>query len=269
MTISSSLSPSGELGGPEHRDDRLLRPVLDPLPLGQGDGRVAPRQVLERQLHDGGEGLEDALAARRHRGEHRQAPGVQAAVEGLDLQHVGQVPLVVLEDHRDRGRVELLGAEVRLQLAEALHVLVPAVGRGVGDEDDPVRPAQHHAPGRGVDGLPGHRRQLEPQVEPAEPAGLQRQQVAEDRAVLLRVHGDELAAPPAAGPVVEHLEVGGLPADRRPVVGDLDLDDPLLPVELDHVLAAGPSRSPPWHSRTSGRNSTRSRGGLPPRPPGC
>ncbi len=161
------------------------------------------------------------------------------------LQHVGQVPLVVLEDHRDRGRVELLGEEVRLQLAEALQVLVPPVGRGVGDEHHTVRAAQHHAPCRRVDRLARHRRELEAQVEPAEAPGLQRQQVAEDRPVLLRVHGDELAAPTAAGPVVEDLQVGGLTADRRPVVGDLDLDDPLLPVELDHVRLPGPPASSP------------------------
>ena len=163
----------------------------------------------------------------------RRAFSARSRVRGL--QHVGQVPLVVLQDHRDRGRVELLREQVPLQLAEGLHVLVEAVGGGVGDEDDPVRAAQHHAARRRVDRLARHRRELEAQVDPAEAARLQRQQVAQDRAVLLRVHGDELAPPPAAGAIVEDLEVRGLPADRGPVVGDLDLDDPLLPVELDHV----------------------------------
>ncbi len=182
--------------------------------------------------------------------------GVQRAVEGRGLQHVGQVPLVVLQDHRDRGRVELLREQVPLQLAEGLHVLVEAVGGGVGDEHDAVRAAQHHASRRRVDRLARHRRELEAQVEPAEAARLQRQQVAEDRAVLLRVHGDELAPPPAAGPVVEDLEVRGLPADRGPVVGDLDLDDPLLPVELDHVrlrASADGSGRPGAEPRNSNR----------------
>ena len=236
--------PLREPRRPEHRHDRLLRPGGDRLPLGQRDHGVAARQVLERHPDDRGERLEDPLAPRRHRVEDRQPPGVQRPVEGLRLQHVRQVPLVVLQHHRDRGGVELLREQVPLQLAVGLHVLVVAVGRGVGDEHHPVRPAQHHPPRRRVDRLAGHRRELEPQVEPAEPPGLERQQVAQDRPVLLRVHGDELPAPPPAGPVVEHLQVGGLPADRRPVVGDLDLDEPLLPVELDHLGLRAPSPPP-------------------------
>ena len=261
--------PAGQLRRPEHRDDRLLGPLLDPLPLGQGDDRVAPREVLERRLDDRGEGLENTLSARRHRREHRQAPGVQRAVEGLGLQHVGQVPLVVLQDHRDRVRVELLREQVPLQLTEGLHVLVEAVGGGVGDEHDAVRPAQHHAARRRVDRLARHRRELEAQVEPAEAARLQRQQVAEDRAVLLRVHGNELAPPPAAGAIVEDLEVRGLPADRGPVVGDLDLDDPLLPVELDHVRLSGSSATTPENPEPRVGTLTESARRLPRRRPLC
>ena len=87
---------------------------------------------------------------------------------------------------------------VRLQvlahLREARHVLVEPVGGRVRDEHDGVRSAHHQPPRRGVGRLPGNRDELEADVEAVEAHAAQGQQVEEDRALLLRVDGDQLAA---------------------------------------------------------------------------
>ena len=229
-----------ELRRAEHRLDGLPGPVLERLAGRERHRRVLLREVLEREEHDLGERLEHSFAARGDRAEVRAAARVQPAVERLELHHVRQVALVVLQDHRDRGRVELLRQQVPLELAEALLVLVPAVGRRVGDEHDAVRAAQDDAARGRVDRLAGHRRELEAQVVAHEARRLERQEVAEDRAVLLRVHRHELAAAATPRAVVEHLQVGGFSADRRAVVGDLDSDRSLFAIELDHAGCRDP-----------------------------
>ena len=239
MTTSSSLSPLDSCAAPNIDTIVCCVHSCSDCPGGSAIAAWRLRQVLEREPDDLGEGLEHALAARRDRGEGRAAAGVQAALQRLRLHHLGQVALVVLHHHRDRGGVELLREQVSLQLPVGLLILLPAVGRRVGDEHDPVRPAQHHAARRRVDRLAGHGGELEAQVVAHEPGRLQRQQVAQDGAILLRVHRDELAAPPVARAVVEHLQVGGLAADRRAVVGDLDPDRAFLAIELDHEAVLG------------------------------
>ena len=86
----------------------------------------------------------------------------------------------------------------------------------------------------------------------------QRKQVEEDRSLLLGVDGDQLAAMPPERGRVQHLEVGGLPADRWPVVDDLDLDDAVARPEQQ-------SRLPPGAGgvRTLRRGRKYTRGGLP------
>jgi hypothetical protein len=159
---------------------------------------------------------------------------------GVERRHLRQVPLVVLQHQGQRGRVELVRDQVLGHLAEALHVLVPAVGGGVGHEHDGVGALEHQAPGRRVHRLAGHRRQLQPQVEPAEAGRLQRKQVEQDGAVLRGMDGDHLAPPLGNGVAVQDLQVGRLAAHGRAVVDDLDLDGPLSVVQLDH----GRSRVP-------------------------
>ena len=179
--------------------------------------------------------LEDAVAPDRHRLQPRRAPPVERDGQLLDRRDLGQVPLVVLEDEGDRGRVELVRGQVAVHLLEAGHVLLEPVRRRVRDEHHRVRAARHQPPRGRVGRLPGHGHDLEADVEAVEADPAQGQEVEEDRAVLLRVDGDELAAVTALGRGVERLEVGRLPADRRPVVQDLQLDDAVAGFEFHEL----------------------------------
>ena len=146
----------------------------------------------------------------------------------------GRSRLLYWKHERHRRRVEVVREEVLRHLAVALDVLLPAVERGVGHEHERVGALQHQ-PARGrVHGLPRHREDLQPQVEAAEARGPQRQQVEEDRAVLRRVDRDQLPAALGLGGAVQDLQVGGLPADRRAVVDQLDLDRAVAVIQLDH-----------------------------------
>jgi hypothetical protein len=208
--------------------------LLQRLAARDVDDLVADRQVLHGGGEDGGEGLEHAVAAQGDGRDGRHLARVQRAVHELGGRDLGQVALVVLEDERQGRGVQLVREQVLGHLAEALDVLLPAVGRGVGDEDQRVRALQHQAPRRRVERLARHRQHLQPQVEPAEAGGLHGQQVEEDRAVLGGVDGDELAAVLRLHVLVEHLQVGRLSAHGGAVVDDLDLDRPLAMVQLDH-----------------------------------
>ena len=159
---------------------------------------------------------------------------VERAVERLDLQHLRQVALVVLEDEGHRRRVQVVGEQVLRHLPVALDVLLPAVEGGVRDEHERVGALQHQPAGGRVHGLAGNREDLQAQVEAAEAGRLEGEQVEEDRAVLGGVDRDQLPAALRVGAAVQDLQVGGLPPDRRAVVDQLDLDRPVAVIQLDH-----------------------------------
>ena len=221
----------------EHRLYRLRRPGLDRLARRQLHGPIAPAQLAHRRAKDGREGLEHACALRGHRRERRHVPDIQLALERVQLDRLGQVALVVLEDERNRVGIQLVREQVGVHLLEALRGLSPAVGGRVRDEDDPVGGLEHDAAGGRVHRLSGHRQQLEPDIEPAETTAAQRQQIAEDGPVLHRVYGDELTASRLQRSFVEHAQVRGLAAERRAVVHDFDPNRPVLRVDVDHSRA--------------------------------
>ena len=254
---AARLGLEGEPGSAEELLHRLLRPLPRRQALLDVEDGVPVREVLDGEGERGDEGLENPLSPDGHRRYGHGPPGVQAPVEGLGLQDLGQVPLVVLEDEGHLRRVEVVGEEVLGHLPVALEVLLPPVQRGVDDEDEGVGALEDQAPRRGVHRLAGDREDLETQVEAPEAGGLQGQQVEQDRAVLGGVDRDHLAPAPTVGALVENLEIGGLPAQRRAVVDHLDLDRAVPMVELDHVsLPPGEGveavyRSRPALSRTA------------------
>ena len=168
--VGHLLGRRTQRGGAEHAQHGLLRPLPRGLAAGGLQDRVAFGQVLDGAHEDGGEGLEHSLAAHRHRGDAVHLAHVHGAVHELDVHHLGQVALVVLEDEGHGRGVEAVGEQVLGHLPEALQVLFPAIDRGVGHEDQAVRVLQDQAPGGGVHGLPGHGQDLQAEVEAAKPA---------------------------------------------------------------------------------------------------
>ena len=224
----------GQASAPEQAAGGLLGPLArGGAPLDVED-RVAARQVVDGSGEDRRERLQDTLAADRDRGDRLRLAAVEGAVEGLDLQHLRQVALVVLEDEGHLGGVEVVGEEVLRHLPVALEVLLPAVERRVRDEDERVRPLQHQSAGRRVHRLAGDGQDLQPQVEAAEARRLEGEEVEEDRPVLGGVDRDHLAAALGVGAAVQHVQVGRLPPDGGPVVDELDLDRAVAVIQLDH-----------------------------------
>jgi hypothetical protein len=212
----------------------LFRPLPRRRSLLHVEDGVAAGEVLSCAGEDRAEGLEDALPPHRNRRNDLRLPRVERAVERLDLERLREVPLVVLEDERHGGGVEVMGEEVLCHLPEALDVLLPAVEGGVGDENERVGSLQAEAARGRVHRLAGDGEDLEAQVEAAEAGGPERQQVEEDRPVLRGVDRDQLPPALGAGAAVQDLQVGGLSPDGRPVIDELDLDRALAVVQLDH-----------------------------------
>ena len=113
---------------------------------------------------------------------------------------------------------------VAAQAVEALQVGVEEGDLGVGDEDDAVRAAQD-ALARGlVEDLARGGHELEVDLELADHAGLDGQEVEEVGPVGLGLEADELAPVGAVELIVDVAEVGRLAAQAGTVVDDLDGD---------------------------------------------
>ena len=238
----------------EQLQERLLRPLPGRRPFLHVEDRVAAGQVLDRAGEDDAESLEDALAPHRHGRDHLGPPVVERAVERLDLQHLGQVALVVLEDEGHRRRIQVVGDEALRHLPIALDVLLPAVEGGVRDEHERIGALQHQPAGGRVHGLTGNREDLQAQVEAAEAGRPEGEEVEEDRPVLRGVDRDQLPAALRVGAAVQDLQVGGLPPDRRAVVDQLDLDRTVAMIQLDHggPAVAGDASVPARGARCHG-----------------
>ena len=96
---------------------------------------------------------------------------------------IPQVPLVVLDDLRDR-RVDLVREQVLVQAPEALRVRVQHRGLAVGDEHDRVRSREHHPAGGVVLHLPGHGVELDLEVVAGDGPQAEGQEVEEELSLI-------------------------------------------------------------------------------------
>src|SRR5688500_770587 len=94
--------------------------------LSATPGLGGRRQALEHELGDATQRLEDAHAMQRVRREARHTAKVQRLIEIVHRHdHVARkILLVVLKDERHRARIHPLIAKIRVQVLEALDVLV-------------------------------------------------------------------------------------------------------------------------------------------------
>ena len=136
-------------------------------------------------------------------------------------QRVRQVALVVLQDHGDLVRVDLVGLEVLPHVLVALEVRVEHRLLRVGHEAHRIGALQHHPAGGVVEHLPGHGVELDPRAHAADRPDLDRQEVEEERAVRLGGEREHLALVLDGQLLVDPLEIRGLAAQPGPVVDDL------------------------------------------------
>ncbi len=258
--VARPQSRSRERGAAEHLLDGTPGPGLYRLVAPQRHALVPRGELGHGARHQRADRLEHAVAAERHGFELGHAALVERERELLDRGDLGQVALVVLEHDRQRLGV----APDRLQVLAHLHVaravLLETIGRRVRDEHDRVRPAHHEPSRRGVRRLPGNGHQLEADVEAVEADAAQREQVEQDRALLLGVHRDELAAVAGDRGGVQHLQVRGLSADGGAVVDELQLDDAVTRPELHArcpFLWAPVARARPGECRQYTRSAPR------------
>jgi hypothetical protein len=234
----ASSSRHGPCAGP--REERCKRALdvsgeiarVERLPRGRlGQGHEA----LEHRVARGHERLQNPGAFAGHRRDRlarRQAePSLHRGL-GEGPRHV---PLVQLDDDRNRGRIEIVGAQVLAEVLPAGAIVVLACRIGVGDEHDAVGPGEHDAPRRVVAHLAGHGVQLDADLVPEHVAQLEGEQIEEQRPIVRRLDRHELLTPLGIGEVVQDLEVRRLAAERRPVVHEFRVERPLGAVPLRHV----------------------------------
>ena len=211
-------------------------------------------RALQRLLHAG--------CPDGHRLEERQRARVEPLVQDLERQRVGQVALVVLEDHRDLVRVDLVGLQVLPQVLQALQVGVEHGLLAVRHEHHAVGALQHHAAGGVVEHLAGHGVELDARPHAADGAELDGQEVEEEGAVRLGGQREHLALVLDGQLLVDPLQVGGLAAQAGAVVDDLGGQLLGGVVEEDHAIygflgirtapSTGPSNRNPFARITFG-----------------
>ena len=203
-----------------------------------------------------GSGFSD-FAADRDRRKGRRVDGVEI---GLELGHGDdaiEIPLVVQQDNRDALGIDAVRLEILPQVFERPAVRLPLIGLTVGDEDDAVDPREDGPAGRVVLDLSGYRIQLNGETITADSTEVERQQIEKQRPVRCRVEGVQTGSALRVRHPVDVLQARGLATESRTVVHDLDLDLPILIVELNH---RPPGRSAtPCPVATSRRNLSNGR----------
>ena len=104
----------------------------------------------------------------------------------------------------------------------------------IGDEDHAVRLAEHELVGRVVDDLTGNGVEMKAGAVAVEHDGFHGEEIKEERAVLGGRERDQVAARLRIEALVDVLEVGRLPAERRAAIDDLEADVALRVVDRRH-----------------------------------
>jgi hypothetical protein len=163
----------------------------------------------------------DPDAGRRDRLVEGSVVLVQRRVQILDAGELGEVALVELDDVGHVAQLHAVRLEILLEVLERLDVRAEHRFLRVGDEHDAVGALEDQLPRLVVEDLPGDRVQLDPRLHAADLSEVDRQEIEEQRAVGLGRQREHLAADLTREVLVDVLEVGGLPAEPRPVVHDL------------------------------------------------
>ena len=179
------------------------------------------QQVHEGELRDELEGLGDAAPRAGDRFDERVRGEAERFLESVDREDVRQVPLVVLDDDRDPFERHGVGLQVLLEVLPALEVFRQVRPLRVGHEHDPVRAPQDDTPRLVEGGLPGDRRQLEPDLVSLDVAQLDREQVEVDGPIRLCREVEQFPDGLRVETVVEKVQVGRLAAQTRTVIDDL------------------------------------------------
>ncbi|MFO7707695.1 MAG: hypothetical protein R6V84_05935 [Desulfobacterales bacterium] len=165
-------------------------------------------------------------------------PAVQVAQQDAFGQQqrplLGEIGLVELQHQRHPVNVEAVRLQVGLQVLEREDVGL-AHGGGIGDEDDAVGPLQEHFPGRIVRGPAGDGVDPDLHVDTLDVVQAEGQKVEEQGLVAVGVDGQELGVHPLPQVVVDVDQIGGLAGRSRPVIDDLELNQPAACVDERHL----------------------------------
>src|SRR5262249_35884086 len=185
---------------------------LTPLQLGQDlpGGRL--------------QGVEHSPAGRRDGLEGRLPLDVQLAVHLVHRKGGRQVALVELKDVGDLRDVVAVLSQVLVEVPDRFGVRLHPRFLRVGDEDAPVHPAEDELARRVVENLARHGVEVEPDLEAADVAEVEGQEVEEKGPIGVGRERDEPPLGRGVGPVINVLEVRRFSAQSRPVVDDLAID---------------------------------------------
>src|SRR5919108_827238 len=195
---------------------------------GSSDIRSAPRlgrrcQPLEDQLRNAAQRLEDANAVQGVGGEVRNTAEVQRLIKVIDRHdHVAwEILLVVLKHERNGARIHPVIGEIRVQVLQALDVLLKLPRLAVGDEHHSIGSLKNELARRLVVDLARNRVELQSRGEAGDAAEIQREEIEKERAIGLRRERHHLPFPLVRDLTVDVVQVGRLPRPPGPVVDDL------------------------------------------------
>lgn len=199
-------------------------------------GRGAEAELVKHGLGDGVERGEHVTAGAGVGFEAEEGDGavVEEVFEVFDRSSVRQVALVVLQDDGEAVERAAVHAQVGFEALEGLQVVALAVHLRVGDEDDAISLPQHELERGVVSDLTWDRVEMEGGLVTGQGVGLDGEEIEEQRAILRGGERDEVTAARGVELGVDLLEIGGLAAERRATIDDLEADGVVVVIDAGH-----------------------------------
>ena len=177
---------------------------------------------------------------------------------------IRQVALVQLQDVGNRCKIQVVLFQVFLQVLHGLEIGIQPLFLRICDEDDTIGALQDELAAGFVEHLSGHSVEVEPGLEAANRAQVERKKIEEESAVGLGGQGNHFPFLVLAGVVVDPLQVGGLSAQTWTVVHQLAINFARGKIDERHLSLAGP-----WSGTCLEIYSTRVTGRPPFQLDGC
>ena len=199
-------------------------------------GGVGLAELVNDGLGDGVECGEDIAASTSigFKAEEGDGTAVEEVFEVIDGRCVGQISLVVLQDDGEAVDGAIVEAEIGLKALEGLQIIPLAIHLGIRDEDDAIGLTQDELEGGVVGDLAGDGVEMEGGFVARDGIGFDAEEVEEERAILSRGKGNEIAAAARIELGVDLLNVGGLTAQRGAAIHDLKTDGTFVVVDAGH-----------------------------------
>src|SRR3569623_3134932 len=234
--VSSPASNSASVGSRSKRYCSMPSPISGSdtaTLLGRADKCIAVHAMLARQLivtvdifidlaQQLAKGFTYSHAHKRGGINNRPGRGCPARRHVRFTYHVSQITLIELNNQRQGIEIETHPLNVVGEVLERFGIVRSLRTLRIGDKHDAVGARQYRLASAVMSDLAGHGKQLELHQQAGGRAKTQWEQIEKQRAIVTRFERHHL--PLALGPqhIVQPHEIGGLAAQRRSVIDQLE-----------------------------------------------